>query len=315
MLVRALVVVLLVGCSASDGDVDGGDSTADEGDPSGDATDATADGTSGGGDPTAELCMRWNADRADLGEGTWSGSVSACDPGDISADARANALRVANLYRWIADLPPVTTDPERDAKAQACALMMTANGTLSHTPPPEWTCFSADGSEGAGSSNIAGSPGVFAVDLYMVDDGNATTLGHRRWLLSNSLGPTGIGSTDAYSCMWTLGGSGNVGAQWTAWPPPGPFPLAAGQLPWTSMDLTGWSIQSDTIDFASAQVEITAGDEVLPVTISVLESGYGSTFAISMIPQGWTMAAGTTYHVRIAGVGEPIEYDVDVVAC
>lgn len=132
---------------------------------------------------------------------------------------------------------------------------------------------------------------------------------------SNSIGPTGIGSTDAASCLWTIGGDGNVGADWMAWPPPGTFPIAAAQLPWTSMDETGWSIQSDTRDFASAQVEITAGGDARPVAVAVLGAGYGSASAISMIPQGWTMTAGTSYHVRIDGAGAAIEYDVDIVDC
>lgn len=295
---------------SADDDDSGPDDGTDATDPSGD------DGsTTGGGSEADMVCARWNADRVDLDEGTWSGSVNGCDPGDISASARENALRVVNLYRWIADLPPITTDPARDQLAQACALMMTANDQLSHTPPADWTCYSSDGAEAAGNSNIASTPGVLAVDLYMVDPGNPTTLGHRRWILSNSIGPTGIGSTDAYSCMWTLGGSNDVGAEWTAWPPPGAFPFAASQLPWTNMDETGWSVQSDSIELGGAQVEITAGGETLPVTVTPLLGGYGSNSAISMIPQGWVMTAGTTYHVRIDGVGQTIEYDVEVVDC
>ncbi|HET6584019.1 MAG TPA: hypothetical protein VFG69_11235, partial [Nannocystaceae bacterium] len=93
------------------------------------------------------------------------------------------------------------------------------------------------------------------------------------------------------------------------------FPLAASQLSFSSMDETGWSVQSDTIDLASAQVEITVAGDPRPVNVTVLASGYGSDSAISMIPQGWTMTAGTTYHVRIDGVGQTIEYDVEVVDC
>lgn len=282
-----------------------------------DATDASADGMSStdSGDEAEQMCMRWNSDRADLDEGTWSGSVASCDPGDMSAMARENALRVTNLYRWLADLPPIETDPARDQLAQACALMMDANDQLSHSPPASWTCYSGDGVEAAGNSNLASTAGVYAVDLYMVDPGNPTTLGHRRWILSNSIGPTGLGSTSDYSCMWTLGGANDVGAEWTAWPPPGPFPFAASQLSFSSMDETGWSVQSDTIDLSVAQVEITAGGNPMPVGITVLAGGYGSDSAISMIPQGWMMTPGTSYHVRIDGIGQTIEYDVDVVDC
>jgi hypothetical protein len=286
-------------------------------------TDATTapdpeTGLETGEDPEVQMmCDRWLSDRADMSEGSWSGSVAACDPGDVSADGRANALRVLNLYRWMVGLPEVVTDPGRDAMAQACALMMHANGTLSHDPPMGWTCWSADGDTAAGSSNISTGPGVMSVDLYMVDPGNATTLGHRRWILSNSAGPVGLGSTSEYSCMWVLGGAGGGTNAWTAWPPPGPFPFeAVAPLGFTSLDETGWSLQSDGIDLAGAQVEITVGGDPRPVTVNVLASGYGSTSAISMVPSGWTAQPDTTYHVRVDGVaGGPIEYDVDVVSC
>lgn len=73
-----------------------------------------------------EVCNHWKADLTDMSEGVWSGSVATCDPGDISAEGRANALKIFNLYRLIADLPPIQTDPEFDRKAQACALLMRA---------------------------------------------------------------------------------------------------------------------------------------------------------------------------------------------
>ncbi len=156
-----------------------------------------------------------------------------------------------------------------------------------------------------------------SVDLYMVDPGNSTTLGHRRWILSNSTGPVGLGSTDSYSCMWVIGGSGAGATEWTAWPSPGPFPLEAiSPLGFASLDETGWSVQSDTIDLNGANVTITADGEARPVSVTNLAGGYGSSSAISMIPMGWTAQADTTYHVRVDGVaGGPIEYDVQIVDC
>jgi hypothetical protein len=335
VVVSGVVMVWLAACSDDGAGGGGGSETGSSGDvastsASSDADASSSAGTStsgstssaeassGGSEGTAggeDVCTRWNADRADLTEGAWSGSVATCDPGDVATPGRENALRVTNLYRWLADLPPIETSAQNDALAQACALMMHANEMLSHGPPMSWTCWTQQGADGAGMSNISGTPGVFAVDLYMVDPGNPTTLGHRRWLLSNSIGPTGIGSTDTYSCMVTLGGTNMVGEPWMAWPPPGAFPLQAGRIEWTNIDETGWSLQSDTIDFAGAQVQITEGGEDRPVAITQLAGGYGSAFAISMIPQGWVMEAGASYHVSVTGISEPIEYDVDVVDC
>ncbi|MEZ4453582.1 MAG: CAP domain-containing protein, partial [Nannocystaceae bacterium] len=270
--------------------------------------------TSTTGDPN-DVCARWLGDRADLAEGAWSGDGNACQAGDVAAPGRANALKSINLYRWLADLPEVADDPTRNAKSQACALMMHANGQLSHTPPMNWKCYSGDGSEAAGKSNIAGAPGVEAIDLYMADPGNATTFGHRRWILSNGLGPVGIGSTSNYSCLWVIGGNGGGNNAYTAWPAPGEFPIQAMTASWQSVDQTGWTIQSSAIDLKAAQVKITMDGADKPVTVAQLQANYGSSQAISMVPQGWTSQAGKTYSVAVSGVNPPIQYDVTFVDC
>jgi hypothetical protein len=264
------------------------------------------------------VCARWNADRADLSEGAWSGDVNGCAAGDTGAPGRANALRLLNLYRWLAALPPVDHDLARDGKAQECALMMHANGQLSHSPPMSWECWSAGGAEAAGSSNIASTPGVVGIDLYLVDPGNDTTLGHRRWLLSNSLGPVGLGSTSMTSCLWVIGGQGDAGAAWTAWPPPGIVPIEAihvPQVPWAHVDETGWSLQSDAIDVNQAQITISEGGADRPVTVTPLQSGFGSQYAVSIRPQGWVSEAGKTYTVQVDGVPQPFGYEVQIVQC
>ncbi len=271
-------------------------------------------------DHSAEAtCARWNGDRADMGEGTWNGSIADCDPGDISADGRANALKLVNLYRWLADLPTVTTSDDRNAEAQACALIMDANDNLSHDPPMDWTCWTQTGHDGASQSNISSGPGVSSIDAYLTDGGNEDTLGHRRWVMSNSLGPIGLGSTGAMgaSCMQNLTGTGKAGKAWQAWPPPGVFPLQAvkpGRFG-GSLDSTGWSIQSDKIKLDTATVTVTSSGNPLPVTVTLLPGGYGSNYALSIVPDGWQTTAGQTYSVSVSGTSTPISYDVNVVDC
>jgi hypothetical protein len=301
----------LAACDGKGGGA-GGDSDSDaDSDSDSDAdtdTDSDAD----------TVCDRWNADRADLSEGAWSGSVDTCDAGDIASTGRENALRLVNLYRWLSALPPVDDDSAKNAGAQECALMMDANGELNHSPPTSWTCYTDGGASTAGQSNIATAPAVQAVDLYMVDPGNPTTIGHRRWILSNSLGPIGIGSTSTYSCMHVLYGSGSATAAWTAWPPPGRIPFEAfapDGAYWTNLDATGWTVQSDSIDVSGAGVTVTEGGVDKPVATTVLLGGYGSSSAISFIPSGWSTEAGKTYHVALTGVSPAIEYDVRVIDC
>lgn len=279
----------------------------------------TAEPSATGDRATPEgVCARWKADRADIGEGTWTGDVAACDPGDMDPMARAAALRVLNLYRWLADLPEITSDPTKDKEAQACALLMRANNSLSHMPPPDWMCYMDEGAKAAGRCNISSGPAVSSVDGYMVDPGNDTTIGHRRWILSNSIGPTGIGGTDRASCLMTTGNM-RVGKAWQAWPAPGVIPIQAmqqGFSRWvTSIDSTGWTVQSDTVNLGSAQVTVMSDGMMMPVTVTQLQPGYGSRYALRFNPMGWMTTPGKTYSVTVSGASQPIQYDVQVIDC
>lgn len=279
---------------------------------------ATSDPGTGDPPPSEQelLCSRWNGDRAGLAEGAWSGAVNGCNKGSLGAEGHTNALKLINLYRFIADLPAVSEDGARSDQAQACALIMDANDQLSHGPPNNWACWTQAGSDAAGKSNISSTPGVLGVDLYMVDPGNDTTIGHRRWILSNSLGPVGVGSTDSYSCLHVIGGSGDAGAAWTAWPPPGLVPYEAihvPTVPWAHVDQTGWTVQSDSIDVTGAQVTVSEGGADKPVAVNGLGGGYGSSFAVRFVPQGWTVEVGKTYDVALSVGG--IQYSVTVVDC
>ena len=311
-----MVLGFVTACGGGAFDVDGGedDAIGDTGDVSEDT--AGVEETGEPPEPTRDVCARWNSDRLGMTEGSWSGSVASCDPGDISAEGRASALRMVNLYRWLADLPEVETSTTRDEAAQACALMMDANDALSHSPGSNWACYSQQGADAAARSNISSGPGTMSVDMYMVDPGNDTTLGHRRWILSNSAGPIGLGSTDDSSCMHILGGSGNAGRAWTAWPPPGGVPLQAlnpDTVWWSTTDETGWSVQSDSIDLRNAAVMVSRDGVALNVGVSALAGGYGSSSALAIRPSGWVTEPGT-YTVTVEA-SQTIEYEVEVLDC
>jgi hypothetical protein len=188
---------------------------------------------------------------------------------------------------------------------------------LSHDPPESWRCYTELGREGAATSNISGGPGVSSVDAYLMDSGNETTHGHRRIILSNWLGPIGLGSTGdgGSSCMQNIGGDGDAGKEWLAWPPPGPFPLQAYGGRNRSLSDTGWSIQSEDIDLGNATVTVASGGMDLPLEVSDLMGNYGSTEAIRIVPNGWDPEAGQTYAVSVAGVTPPIAYEFQIVDC
>jgi hypothetical protein len=79
--------------------------------------------------------------------------------------------------------------------------------------------------------------------------------------------------------------------------------------------MTGWTVQSDSINLQTAQVTVTSAGADLPVVVTQLSSGYGSRYALRFNPMGWTTKAGETYKVKLAGVSPAIEYDVQVVDC
>lgn len=298
---------------------DDGGSPAASGPPAGARDAGAAPPTSGVADEAgsgsvppdggSDVCSRWTADRADLSEGTWTGSVSTCTAGDIGAPGRANALKLVNLYRFLAGMPAVVNDPSWDSEAQQCALIQSAN-VLSHSPPSTAKCYTAAGADGSARSDLSSGPGVQAIDGYMQDLGDATTMGHRRWILNNQLGPVGFGSAIA-SCFMNTGGKGNANKPFVAWPPAGPVPYAA--ITTTAADQGGWTIQSDTINISSGTVSVVDGTQSLMITQGSLPAGYGSTYTLRFVPSGWKTQAGHSYKVAVSGTS--VTYTVQVLNC
>jgi hypothetical protein len=283
------------------------------------ATLALADGAARAANTAADVCRRWVCDRVDMSEGVSTGDVTTCDPGDLQPPGRPNALKLVNLYRFLTGMPAVTEDPTFDLDAQDCAIIQAANG-LTHTPATTATCYNAAGATASNRSSICGGQAVGCIDLYMDDSANATgpNYGHRTWILANSLGPVGFGSvgtgrSKTASCFYQVGGTGNAKVPYVGWPPAGPVPLQAFTA--TELDKSGWSLQSDTINLNAATATVTDGTTSQPVTVSTNIGSYGATYAMGIVPNGWTSQAGHDYTVTIGGTKTPISYTVSVVDC
>lgn len=258
------------------------------------------------------VCDRWNTDRQFLDEGGWTGDVASCDLGTLSQVARDNTIRQINLYRWLAGGDPVVEDTANHGATMACSLMQQANPGLSHTPPSSWSCYSSAGADAAGKSNISTQRTVGSVAAYMLDNGNATTIGHRRWIIGNWLGGSvAVGSTSGASCMGLFGAYSTATPGFVAWPPPGIVPIQAV----SQVDMTGWTVQSDQIALANASVAVTRQGAEQPVSTVALLENYGSRYAIRFNPSGWASEAGATYAVTVTGVAEPIAFEVTFVDC
>jgi uncharacterized protein YkwD len=245
----------------------------------------------------------------------WTGSTSPCVPGTVDAAFTTATLDMINFYRQMAGLTDVTFDSTLSAKAQQMALMIQAQNALSHSPDSSWKCYTADGADAAGHSNIAlGASGADAITLYMEDPGDFNTaVGHRRWLLYPDEVQMGSGSTSSANAVWVLGPFGsNPAPEWTAWPP-------AGYVP-SQLVYPRWSLSRDNADFSAATVTMTVSGQPVPVTVQPVANGYGLNTLV-WEPQALSFPPGSadqTVHVTvgnvlISGGARTYSYDVQVI--
>ena len=161
----------------------------------------------------------------------WTGSNPRCRAGHPSRRAQAATLESLNFVRSLGGLAPVRWSPMLSAKAQRAALIMSANKSLSHTPPRSWKCWSRVGSNAAGHSNLAlAFPSITAggvIGQYMDDMGSSNIFaGHRRWLMNPPATKFGNGSTSTSNALWVLGPTSDErpNPAWVSWPTRGWFP-------------------------------------------------------------------------------------------
>jgi hypothetical protein len=207
-----------------------------------------------------------------------TGVVASCTPGSTSSAFKSSVQQRINYYREMAGVPDAaTTDATMNSKAQDAAIMMDANGAISHTPPSSWNCYSAANANTAGHSNLAeGVNGSDAIDLYMQDSGaNNTSVGHRKWVLFPEQHVFGTGDVNATGGPNPqYGGKFNV-LYWddghetdarpatrngfVAWPSPGYVPY--------EVVYARWSLTIRNADFSSATVTMTSNGSSVPVSV------------------------------------------------
>lgn len=261
----------------------------------------------------------------------WTGSLAGCVAGATAVPYHDATIGRVNFYRALAGLPGTVTPlgGSQASSTQAAALMFSANRALSHSPPNTWTCWSQDGANAAGQSNIAlGSSsslaaGPAAVDMYMRDSGTGNeAAGHRRWILyppqaQMQSGSVPSGPQWAANALWVLSGRGPRPdtPNGVAWPPRGYVPWAL--LPQAS---NRWSFSWPGADFSRATVSMTRNGVPLGApSYEPIATGYGDNTLVWK-PQGVTYArptADVTYRVTISGLsggGAPASVGYDVIA-
>ena len=263
----------------------------------------------------------------------WTGVHDSCTAGVTDQlYQNAVALRI-NWFRAMAGVPgAVSLYGPYSVQDQQAALVMSANNSLSHTPPSNWYCWSQTAYDAAGKSNLSlGAYGPDAVVGYMRDPGsNNSAVGHRRWLLYPQTHNMGSGDVpagtfnggDVYgaNALWVI--DSNFGTArpvvrdgFVAWPPKGyaPYPVVFGR----------WSFSYPNADFTNATVTVAKNGISIPISKETLANpAYGENTLVWLL-QGfndstaWPKPAGDeTYAVTIGNVllnGSPQTFAYNVI--
>lgn len=255
----------------------------------------------------------------------WTGSHAACDAG-TTADAFRYAVQLRiNYFRAMAGVPgDVQLSTEYNRKAQEAALMMSVNDQLSHSPPPSWECYSEEGREAAGSSNLyLGVYGPAAISGYVMDPGDGNyAVGHRRWILypqTKGMGSGDIPPGGTYrpaNALWVFDENlwtprPQTREEYVAWPPPGYVPY--------QVVFPRWSFAYAQADFSSATVEMSAAGEDISLTLQPVVNGYGENtlvwqpdLAFDQPPQDDTSYTVLVRRVGIGGAFHDFSYQVTI---
>lgn len=216
----------------------------------------------------------------------WTGNLSACDPGTISADFHDRVLRRINYFRGQAGLPAnIQFTDAKNLASQQTAMVMARQKALSHTPLTDFgnnPCVTQATDDTARISNLAlGTFGYASIDRLMLDDGSHNgPVGHRRWFLYPRVIEMGHGSIPFVSnytsacVVWVVGDFiPSPDPQVVTWPNEGycPYHLA----PNDSASYPRWSFTYPQADFSSAQVSMTLNGESVSITKEPLASHIG----------------------------------------
>lgn len=248
----------------------------------------------------------------------WTGQVSGCTPGTTPTNTQNKVLQRINFFRQLVGLPGnVVLNDEKSIKCQQAALMFRANSALSHSPPTTWSCYTADGAEAAGKSNISlGSAGSRAIDAYIRDSGSGNYfVGHRRWILYPKLQEVGTGDSDRSNALWVIGSVGSIPdnmPDFVAYPTKGYMPQ--------DLVYDRWSFSIPSADFSNTTVTMTdASGNVINLTTEKLENGGYGDRTIVWVPEGINVSSAEdiTYKVNVSGVklssGETKDYSYEVI--
>ncbi|PPV08372.1 hypothetical protein XBLMG947_0930 [Xanthomonas bromi] len=254
-------------------------------------------------------------------------AITACRAGELQPAQRQRVLALINDIRRLHGLDAVDDDPAAEPEATQAALVIAANGRLSHTPTPDWRCYSATAAKGARRSLIYGgvsSPllrfsSVEQIVIEWLTDANnvsAGGLGHRRWLLDPFLRRVGFGmvagrdgsafsSGAALRIVPALGVAARTRDDFIAWPI-GEYPRRYyaddALLSFTALPDRNRKFANRDVDYADVQVQISerGGRQLQVRNLSHDNEGFGVPNSLQFrVPR---LQPGVIYDVTIRTV-------------
>lgn len=256
--------------------------------------------------------------------------IPNCRAGTLNSSVAANVVTMLNQIRALHRLPAITLSSSDNPASMEAALMMAANGQLSHTPPTSWKCYTALGAAGANQSNLYGAlpfanlnygsdESLLAGWLTEIDNISVDSVGHRRWLLNPFLVTIGYGRvagtladgrrSDAAALKVINNAGQNVVP--TSLPPFVAYPY--GDYPAKYFDtrsVLSFTVVTDgssafganrSVDFSRATVTVTGPGGAMTVSsVAYDNDGYGVANNIQWKVAG--LQVGTSYSVAINGV-------------
>ena len=219
------------------------------------------------------------------------------ETGELTQEARQDALNYLNFMRWLAGVAPVVGNRLYDDRCQRAAVLLAALDYVAHDAPNPGDMdagFYESACLGTRSSSIARLNWQGAdilrkgIAYFLRDDGedNLTVLGHRRWALNPIMAATGFGlaasaSGASYVVMYAHD-LGSEGARWQriCWPAAGAFPaeLMHTHLCWSVM------LNPEEYDIAASVpvVELTEERESLHFRFEPLSNRGDGDCAVNM---------------------------------
>lgn len=142
-------------------------------------------------------------------------NIDNCQPGVLKQSEKDKVLYLVNTIRAIHGLSEVYYDETGDEESQAATTLCVANGTITHTPTPDMSCYSQIAYDGCASSNLhmsmSSGSGLSSSESsivgWMLDNHSLNAqdrVGHRRAIINPFLTRFAFGRADGKDGNWNV---------------------------------------------------------------------------------------------------------------